>query len=354
MRESSKPKVVSLFTGAGGLDLGLEQAGFSIIVCLEQEHERCETLNINRPKWTVLEKDIENTSTDEILNAGGLEAGEVDLVSAGSSCQPFSKSAFWIKGRTKQIPRDPRSNLLKHFVRVIREARPRAFLMENVHGLVYKTSRPIFDEVVNLCQSEGYVCSWKVINAADYGVPQKRRRVFLVGSREGIKFNFPPKTHAPAGDQKTGIKSYVTAGEAIGHLDDGTIRDEERVRGKWGHLLPLIPPGENYLYLTERKGHPNPVFRWRSRYWSFLLKLSPTQPSWTIQARPGPYTGPFHWRNRRLRISEIKRLQVFPDNWKLYGSLKSKWAQVGDATPPLVSRVLGEAIIEQILKPRGS
>jgi DNA (cytosine-5)-methyltransferase 1 len=341
---------LSLFTGGGGLALGLEQSGFAIKVCVEYDHDRCETLRQNRPKWRILEKDIVRTSTKEVLDAAHLRVGEAELISGGPSCQPFSKSAFWVKGRIDQIASDPRAKLLEHFARIIIEAKPKAFLMENVHGLVYKTSKLIFDKLIRSVEVEGYTCSWEVLNAADYGVPQRRRRVFVVGSRSGARFNFPSPMYGNDTGEETDRRNYITAGEAIDYLDDGTALENEKPKGKWGHLLPLIPPGGNYLHLTERGRSGNPLFKWRSRYWSFLLKLDPNQVSWTIQARPGPYTGPFHWRNRILRIAEIKALQGFPDEWRFFGEKRSTWAQIGDATPPPVSNVLGNAIIEQLLK----
>jgi len=122
-------------------------------------------------------------------------------------------------------------------------------------------------------------------------VPQKRIRVFLIGVRDEVPFEFPSQTHAHLKDDKpyNGLKPYCTAGEVISDLDDGTIKPSERIGGKWGHLLLLIPPGMNYLHLTKEAGHPNPIFNHRSRYWTFLLKLSPNLPSWTIQASASKY-----------------------------------------------------------------
>jgi len=337
-----RPNVVSLFTGAGGLDLGLEKAGFDIKVCVEWEHDRCETLRLNRPEWPVMQANIRRIKGEDILSFGGLEKEEVALISGGPSCQPFSKSAFWVKDRLSKIASDPRALLLQDYVRVVKEIEPRAVILENVHGLAFKPIRSIFAALTDSLEQQGYRCSWSILNSADYGVPQRRKRLFLVGTRQDLAFNFPTPTHF---HQKLGnVSAHVTAGEAIGDLDDDIIHENEKIGGKWGHLLPLIPPGRNYLYLTERGGGPLPLFKWRSRYWSFLLKLSPREPSWTIQARPGPYTGPFHWRNRRLRLSEIKRLQTFPDDWKLFGDSRSKWSQVGDAVPPLIAKVLGKAL----------
>ncbi len=143
---------------------------------------------------------------------------------------------------------------------------------------------------------------------------------------------------------------WVTAGEAVGDLDteENASHDGHFAGGKHHDLLKLIPPGENYLYFTEERGHPEPKFRWRSRYWSFLLKLGPDVPSWTIQARRSNNMGPFHWRNRILRISEIKRLQTFPDSFQLSGKIDQQWRQIGNAVPPLLAERLGQAILRHL------
>jgi len=111
-------------------------------------------------------------------------------------------------------------------------------------------------------------------------------------------------------------------------------------------ILTLNKQGDNYLYFTEERGYSEPIFKWRSRYWSFLLKLSPKRPSWTIQASFSNNMGPFHWKSRFLRISEIKRIQTFDDNYELYGDFKEQWRQIGNAVPP---KLVGQ-IAEQIMK----
>jgi DNA (cytosine-5)-methyltransferase 1 len=142
----------------------------------------------------------------------------------------------------------------------------------------------------------------------------------------------------------------VTAGERIGDLDTEENADDAGhfAGGKYHHLLAEIPPGDNYLFLTAKRGHPDPQFEWRKRYWSFLLKLSPDLPSWTIQARRSNNMGPLHWRNRILRIEEVKRLQTFPDGWHLTGTVERQWRQVGNAVPPLLAEVLGTALSERL------
>jgi DNA (cytosine-5)-methyltransferase 1 len=356
---------ISLFSGAGGLDLGIERAGFTIRACIEKDPVRRETLRSNQPKYlpeaAIVDEnggDITRLTTETILSRAGLKRGDVDLVCGGPPCQPFSKSAYWVPGRLEALLDDPRAAMLKEFARVVKEAYPRAFLLENVFGLKYKTAKTALDALERALQEAGYkVTDPTVLYAADYGVPQRRERTFIIGIRDGVdasKLRFPPPTHRPSGsldgDLLGDLEPYVTCREAIGDVDSNIIEDSLRVGGKWGHLLPQIPPGKNYLYFTEHEKHPKPLFKWRSKFWSFLLKLDPDDISWTIQAQPGPYVGPFHWTNRRLTIAEIKRLQTFPDDYQFSGSKRVQWAQIGDAVPPRLAFVLGQAIRKQLVE----
>ncbi|RLD24820.1 MAG: DNA (cytosine-5-)-methyltransferase, partial [Bacteroidetes bacterium] len=292
-----KDTIISLFSGGGGLDYGFEAAGFDTSVCVEMDKWSCKTLRHNR-HWTVIEDRIENVSSQEILERAGVNKGEISLLIGGPPCQPFSKSSYWFNGDTKRL-NDPRSNTLEHYMRVLNDTLPKAFVLENVFGLAYKGK----DEglrflenallLINKNNSVNYSFKWKVLNAADYGVPQIRERVFIVGHIEGKEFSFPSrKFFNPAKESnQTSLfeksQPYRTAWDAIGDLDElDIIPLESQVGGKWGDLLPFIPPGENYLYHTER-GSGSEIFKWRSRYWSFLLKLHPDKPSWTIQAQPG-------------------------------------------------------------------
>src|SRR5262249_33848782 len=176
-------------------------------------------------------------------------------------------------------------------------------------------------------------------------------------ARDGIDIKLPQPTHSARDDQDGRVLSlfdlrlppHVSAGAVLADLDvhREPARDEV-VAGKWGHLLPEIPPGDNYLYLTAHKKHPKPLFKWRSKYWSFLLKLSPERPAWTIQATPGPYIGPFHWRNRRLSVAETKRLMTFPDDYELPGS-RTVWQKLlGNAVACKLAEVLGRSILQQL------
>ena len=178
------------------------------------------------------------------------------------------------------------------------------------------------------------------------------RRFICVGSLKKFeKFNFPETTHSNKKKINLLSKSkpeWVNCKEAIGDLDINLPEDKDNLAGsKHKNLLKQIPPGENYLFFTKERGHKNPKFKWRSRYWSFLLKLSPKEPSWTIQASFSNNMGPFHWKNRFLRINEIKRIQTFPDSYKLMGDFKDQWRLVGNAVPPLLANVISKAIKKQ-------
>ena len=357
-----KGSVLSLFSGAGGLDLGVEQAGFRTLAAVEWDEDAADTMEKNAAAFfpdlkDVLRADLyplatgdgEGMSTRDLLRAAGLKGREKpDLLIGGPPCVAFSKSGFWLDWKRDAF--DPAASLLQAYTRVLAESRPRHFILENVYALTFdnKASRPAFTRLLAEIEAAGYSCRWKVLNAGDYGVPQLRPRLFIVGARRGEKLpELPEPTHfgdwERRTDQGTGPLPHVTTGQALAGLQT-TPEPEEVVRGQWGHLLPEIPPGENYLHYTERRGHPEPLFEWRSRYWSFLLKLNPDRASPTIQAQPGPNVGPFHWENRRLRVPELRRLFTFPDTFEFVGKRMSVQAQVGNSVPPLLARRVAEQI----------
>lgn len=344
----SERPAISLFSGAGGLDYGVERAGYKVRVSVEYDADSAETLRRNFPGSAVLEGDIRSLTTRRILRAAELRKGEAELLVGGPPCTPFSKSGNWLE--YKRTGADPEASLLDEYVRVLDEARPRTFILENVFGLAYRNHNAAwFDRLLTAARGLRYNVAAQVLLAADYGVPQRRQRVFVLGSLDHEP-TFPVPTHSGPHEMRKGydesLPRHVTTSEAIGDLAkrDDLREPEESVNGQWGHLLPEIPPGDNYLFFTEKRGHPNPLFGWRKRYWSFLLKLDPAQPSPTIQAQPGPYVGPFHWQNRRLRVPEIKRLQAFPDAYEIVGSRRSAQMQIGNAVPPRLAEQIASAL----------
>jgi len=351
-------KAISLYTGAGGLDLGFEAAGFRTAVAVEMDEHAVKTLRHNRD-WPVIDRSIHEASSEELLRHASLGEAEADVLIGGPPCQPFSKSGYWASGDTLRLD-DPRAGTLAAYMRVLRDTLPRAFLLENVPGLKYEGKSEGLELItkvlrqVNREKGTSYRPVVAQLNAADYGVPQTRERVFVVGSREGGDFSFPEPTHQPqAADGQQALSSlltYMTAWDALGDLendDDPALS----MRGKWADLLPSIPEGENYLWHTERGGGL-PLFGWRRRFWSFLLKLAKERPSWTIQAQPGPAVGPFHWKSRRLSARELCRLQTIPDSYKVLGNLQRVQHQIGNAVPSALAEVLARAIANQLLDAR--
>lgn len=355
-----KLRAISLYSGAGGLDYGFEAAGFDTSVALDFDKDSCETISASRD-WPVIRADIHETSTSELLKTASLHEGDADILIGGPPCQPFSKSGYWSNGDSRRMD-DPRAKTLDGYMRVVKDALPKAFLLENVRGIAYsgkeegfKFLKRLTDEI-NKSRKVNYKLSWDVLNAVDYGVPQRRKRFFLVGHREGESFRFPTPMFGASDSIKNRssvepdeVLPYLTAWDAISDVDPG---DEDlSVKGKWGALLPSIPEGENYLWHTNRKGGL-PLFGWRTRYWSFMLKLAKSLPSWTIQAQPGPAIGPFHWESRRLSVREMARLQTFPDNVKFVGSRVSVQRQIGNAVPSLLAEVLAMELGSQFFKMR--
>jgi DNA (cytosine-5)-methyltransferase 1 len=190
-----------------------------------------------------------------------------------------------------------------------------------------------------------------MLNAAHYGVPQARERVFLVGSREGRTFQFPEPTHGDAESLELFDRRepFRTAWDAIGDLPAMPNEPSLTVGGKWGDLLPTIPEGQNYLWHTNRGGGQR-LFGWRTRYWSFLLKLAKNQPSWTIQAQPGSAIGPFHWNNRKLSSREMCRIQTFPDDLVFDCGRTDVQKMLGNAVPSLLAEVIAREIRSQLLE----
>ena len=344
---------VSLFSGCGGLDRGLVDAGFDPILALDNDPTCAASHALNFPDVPFLTGSVtELTEERAAALSGGRTREPVDLLAGGPPCPPYSKSRFYRKDKPRALDDPVGWESVNGYLTVLGYVQPHAFLLENVPGLGYDVHSEALGFILDAASRAGYRCTHRVINAADYGVPQIRERLFVVGMRERL-FEWPAPTHRnpkKADLFTSGLPAWRTAGEVLLDLDTEEMANDEGhfAGGGHHHLLRQVPPGDNYLFFTKERGHPSPVFKWRSRYWSFLLKLSPDMPSWTIQARRSNNMGPFHWRNRILRIEEIKRLQTFPDDWHLAGNVERQWRQIGNAVPPLLGRHLGDAIRRQL------
>ncbi len=360
---------VSLFSGAGGLDLGCEAAGFVTRAVVESEPRAQETLRENADRFFSglaadgIFDDVLSVDYEALMDAAGLERGEADLMHGGPPCTPFSKSGYWLA--YKRAGEDRKASLLDNYVEAVRAIRPKAFLMENVFALGYRNqNRPVLERFVTGVRDAGYAFDMETLIAADFGAPQLRQRLFCVGLRTDLldvpadfwRFPWPQPTHSGPHETRTRydrtLRPHVTAAEALHGLDDlrNPPEPEEVVNGTFAEELRGVPPGDNYLFWTAHRGHPDPRFEWRKRYWTFLLKLHPDRPSPTIQGQPGPWVGPFHWEDRRLRVAELKRLMTFPDEFQVLGTRREQQLQLGNAVPPQLGRVVAESIADELAR----
>jgi DNA (cytosine-5)-methyltransferase 1 len=356
---------ISLFSGAGGLDLATEGAGFQTVAAVESNGTARATLLANAPRFfdglipDRVFDDVLDVEGHDLLEAAGLDIGEVDLLVGGPPCTPFSKSGYWLA--YKRAGEDPKANLLDEYVRVLAAVRPKAFLMENVYGLAYRNqNRAVLNRFLDGVRRAGYCVDYRILLAADYGVPQRRQRLFCVGLRNDLvagphdlwRFEWPLPTHAGPHETRKGwdtsLAPHVSVSEALAGLDNNPTEPEEIVAGTYAAELAAVPPGDNYLWWTAHRGHPHPRFEWRSRYWNFLLKLHPERPSPTIQGQPGPWVGPFHWDSRRLRVNELKRLMAFPDDFTVLGTRREQQLQLGNAVPPLLGEIVARSIAGEL------
>ncbi|WP_337540431.1 DNA (cytosine-5-)-methyltransferase [Suilimivivens sp.] len=338
-----KPKVVSLFSGAGGLDLGFKQAGFRTVYASDVWQLACDTLKENDMADEIYCGDVRSIDFFELKE----KYGEIDCLIGGPPCPPYSQTRHYLIGKANGFDDERAGFAVPEYFRALKELKPKVFLFENVDGFTFKTHQEEFDFLKDKARELGYKITYKVVNCANYGVPQTRKRFFCIGYLEELpEFVFPEETHVDP-SKNTDKLPWVTCGDVISEFDNITEEEKNQRPGqKDFDLLTQIPPGDNYLYFTEKRGYPEPKFKWKSRYWTFLLKLAPDRPSWTIQASFSTNQGPFHWRNRFLRIEELKRLQTFPDEYVLLGEMKDKWRQVGNAVPVKMANILASKIME--------
>lgn len=224
------------------------------------------------------------------------------------------------------------------------------FVFENVYGLPGANGGGPWREITSAFEALGYRLHHEVVDAADYGVPQHRERLIMVGARKG-RYAFPLPTHGP---DAGGADPLVSVERAISDLQDPEEPSHNSLGGLYGHLLPEVPEGLNYAYFTAEMGHPQPAFAWRSKFHDLLYKADRKEPCRTIKAQPGKFTGPFHWKNRHFTQAELKRLQTFPDSYQIVGSYGKVLEQIGNSVPPRLAFVLATSVREQLLEARAA
>jgi DNA (cytosine-5)-methyltransferase 1 len=317
---------LSLFSGMGGLDLGAHLAGIRVAAAVDADTAALEVLVKAMGTKTILGY-TQDLAPEDVIASAGLQADGAAILIGGPPCTAFSHAGFWLE--RKRDGSDSQAARIEDYWRYVQALRPSAFGMENVPGLAFENHEIVLQHFINRARKNGYSVAAKILDAADYGVPQARRRLFVVGLKSRQRFVFPAGTFV---NDRRGSK---WAFEGLTQATNPAEVDE-CLTGKYAKLLPLVPDGDNYLFFTKRRGYEDPQFEWRKRYWSFLLKLHPERPSPTIAATRVSNNGPFHWRNRRLRVRELTRLQSFPDSYPL-ATIDLARRHLGNAVPPLLA-----------------
>ncbi len=384
-----KYTAISLFSGAMGLDIGLEQTGrFEILSCIEKEPSFCATIRANQKAGRlhkdlkVFEGDISNVDPSDVLAACGLKRGELDLLVGGPPCQSFSTA-----GR-RMATQDPRGTLLWQYLRFIEYMQPRFFLMENVRGLLSAALRhraialrpekggpDLADDelpgsVVRLFAQDlaklegpsrnGYHMDCFEVNAVNYGAPQLRERALFIGNRYNCVVNFPDPTHGPAHapsrpqgalfEEHPALLPWRTLRDAIGEGDPGEVIMDFSPRKKT--FLSLVPPGSNWRSLPVELQKESMGSAWhakggRSGWWR---RLSYDLPCPTLVTMPNhASTSLCHPSEvRALSLREYAAIQEFPKNWIFEGTASQQYAQVGNAVPVRLGKVAGEVIAQEL------
>lgn len=350
--------VIDLFCGCGGFSKGFEQAGFDVRLGIDIWQDAVTTYKANFPNAETIIGDISNLTGDDLLSAAGMSSDEVDVIIGGPPCQGFSLSG-------KRILDDPRNILYKSFVRMVETIQPKAFVMENVPGLVILFNRQVKEQVIEDFTNIGYMVEMRQLTASDFGVPQARTRVFFVGiNKDKVKnpvYRFPTETH---GANK---KPYVTCKDALSDLDfigdTRLLSDEAEYElpatseyqkfmrknsdkllnhvttihtEKTRSIIAMVPDGGNYKNLPQEL--------WSTRKVNIAwTRMDSKKPCFTIDTGHNHH---FHYQaNRVPTVRESARIQSFPDDFRFIGIKTSQLKQVGNAVPPLLAQAVAESII---------
>ena len=337
----SKIQGLSFFSGGGGLDIGAQMAGIKVLTSLDFEVDAIQTLKNNKFFAHTVHRldDIRNVKSCDYSEIIKRNNPEKLVLLGGPPCQPFSKAGYWRTLSQRLGPDDPR-NMIGAYLNIIDDIKPDGFILENVESILHPHNRQAVDDLAEAIDQMNYHFVLVKANACDYGVPQKRKRVFFIASRNPIEqMPIPTNFEFP----ENGQAGYENVIDWIGRFDKDVYASEnDSIEGLHHDALVQVPPGSNYIALSERRGHVPELFKAGTRYWTFLLKLHPFKPSWTIIASPGHWEGPFHWNNRRLRNCELAAIQTFPLDYKFYGSIRSVHKQIGNAVPCLLAKKMCE------------
>ncbi len=376
MQTQGKPNAIDLFCGCGGISVGLRDAGFHIVAGIDIEKKYLISFKHNFPESKALNTDITTVSPQEFMASVGLKPGELDLLVGGPPCQGFSKNV----PRKNRFLEDPKNLLVKSFLDYGEALDPKMILMENVAEIKNGFDESYSDEIITRLETAGYTVTTAVLNAANYGVPQRRRRAFFLANRLGIKFDAPRATHnriAPSANivDLFSYPSHVTVEEAIGdlpRLKHGTGAElatyasepqsdyQRSLRGTQtqvrNHIaralaptqferLSSILPGQGHKDLPE---HLKTKGGYSGAYGRLTWDMiAPTITRWVFHPGSGRWGHPEDIRT--LTIREVARVQSFPDAYQFLGSYNDQAGQLGNAVPPLLAATIVRSMCAQLL-----
>ncbi len=348
-------KVIDLFSGCGGSALGFKQAGFEIKVALDIDKAASNTFRKNFPETCVLTEDVTTVSGKALLESAGLNNGD-DLILLGCPpCQGFSTAR-----RNSQRLTDPRNQLINEFVRLVKEIRPSYFVMENVPGLAKRIGSTLFSNAIKEFSVAGYEIIYDIFDTADFGIPQRRKRLVLMGTREkNVRLSFPKKTHEDPLRNSGALPRWVTVRDTIAnlvHISAGEKSERDPMHSSANlsetnlKRMKSTPPDgggrefwneELVLECHKDKNGFKDVYgrmKWDSP--------SPTITGGCTMISKGRFGHPE--QNRAISLREAARLQTFPDSFIFEGNFGQIADQIGNAVPVLLTKRIGDALMESI------
>ncbi len=318
-REPNAPTVISTFAGCGGSSLGYSMAGFRELLANEWDDNAVATFKLNFPDVPVIQGDIAKLTVEQVLEITGLQPGELDVFDGSPPCQGFSTAG-------KRIIDDPRNQLFREYVRLLRGLQPKVFVMENVSGMVKGKMKLIFADILRELKASGYKVSARLLNAMYFNVPQSRQRLIFIGVREdlGIEPSHPKAENKP-----------FTVRDAFSNVNNSL----------------MLQPNQNYVDLMNQLKPGNNLSKIKKGSFFSYIKAPVDKPSMTITKSVcyGKISMWHYAESRNISIEEAKRLGSYPDDFEFVGNYETQWARIGNSVPPLFMRSIARHIRSEIL-----
>jgi DNA (cytosine-5)-methyltransferase 1 len=361
-----KYKVIDLFAGVGGLSYGFSHdPAFVVIAANEILPAMAKAYELNHPNTKMYCKDAKDFGIADLQRDFGIKPGDIDIIVGGPPCQAYSTIG-------KRKAGDPRGKMFLEYYRILKEVQPHTFVFENVRGLLSMDNGNLIKQIIELFESLGYKIYYKILNAADYGTPQIRERVVIVGTKLNKQFVYPKATHYnPEETEDKSLKPYLTLGEAIGDLpfissNSESFYYQSKPQNEFQKLMRKNAPDKlqdhnspknnpnlvRIMELLPDGGCPNDLpkeFRPKSGFANTYCRLWWNKPSITITRNLGTPSSSrcIHPKApRALTTREGARLQCFPDDYKFYGTRADRNLQIGNAVPVFLGEKIKDAIKE--------